>query len=140
MKKKFCCPALELFLLPTPTFLLSTPMDNSEATQKKATKCNKGKIILSILSVNVIKLAPNCSQSFANRCESMSLILDDAKLQHGLINGSERELFNPVCITPCYPHLLMQCSGFCQSLLYISPAVGYLSLCNYVKHAQGSNV
>ena len=55
---KFCCPALELFhclplwktvlfvssrafLLSTPTFLLSTPVENSEATWKKATKCNK---------------------------------------------------------------------------------------------------
>ena len=58
MKKIFCCPALELFcclplwktvlfvssrafLLSTPTFLLSTPVENSEATWKKATKCNK---------------------------------------------------------------------------------------------------
>ena len=59
MKKLFCFPALELFhclplwktvlfvssrafLLSTPTFLLSTPVENSEATWKKATKCNKG--------------------------------------------------------------------------------------------------
>ena len=58
MKKLFCCPALELFhclplwktvlfvssrafLLSTPTFLFSTPVENSEATWKKATKCNK---------------------------------------------------------------------------------------------------
>ena len=58
MKKKFCFPALELFhclplwktvlfvssrafSLSTPTFLLSTPAENSEATWKKATKCNK---------------------------------------------------------------------------------------------------
>ena len=60
MKKIFCCPALELFcclplwktvlfvssrafLLSTPTFLLSTLYKNSEATWKKATKCNKVK-------------------------------------------------------------------------------------------------
>ena len=58
MKRSFCCPALELFyclplwktelfvssrafLLSTPTFSLSTTVDNSEATWKKATKCNK---------------------------------------------------------------------------------------------------
>ena len=58
MKKIFCCPALELFhclplwktvlfvssrafSLSTPAFLFSTPMENSEATWKKATKCNK---------------------------------------------------------------------------------------------------
>ena len=58
MKKLFCCPALELFCcltlwktvlfvisrafsLSTPTFLLSTPVENCEATWKKATKCNK---------------------------------------------------------------------------------------------------
>ena len=58
LKKSFCFPALELFhclplwktvlfvssrafSLSTPTFLLSTPVDNSEATWKKATKCNK---------------------------------------------------------------------------------------------------
>ena len=58
MKKVFCCPALELFhclplwktvlfvssrafSLSTLTFLLSTPVENSEATWKKATKCNK---------------------------------------------------------------------------------------------------
>ena len=58
MKKLFCFPALELFrclplwktvlfvssrafLLSTPTFLLSTLYKNSEATWKKATKCNK---------------------------------------------------------------------------------------------------
>ena len=29
------------FSLSTPTFLLSTPVENSEATLKKATKCNK---------------------------------------------------------------------------------------------------
>ena len=29
------------FSLSTPTFLLSTPVENSEATWKKATKCNK---------------------------------------------------------------------------------------------------
>jgi len=59
MKKLFCFPALELFcclplwktvlfvssrafLLSTPTFLFSTPVEKSEATWKKATKCNKG--------------------------------------------------------------------------------------------------
>ena len=57
MKKLFCFPALELFRLPlwktvlfvssrafllsTPTFLFSTPVEKSEATWKKATKCNK---------------------------------------------------------------------------------------------------
>ena len=58
MKKLFCCPALELFhclplwktvlfvssrafLFSTPTFLFSTPVEKSEATWKKATKCNK---------------------------------------------------------------------------------------------------
>ena len=58
MKKIFCCPALELFCclplwktvlfvssrafsLSTPPVLLSTPVENSEATWKKATKCNK---------------------------------------------------------------------------------------------------
>ena len=57
-EKIYCCPDLELFhCLPlwktvlfvssrafsmsTPTFSLSTPVDNSEATWKKATKCNK---------------------------------------------------------------------------------------------------
>ena len=62
MKKLFCCPALELFhclplwktvlfvssrafLLSTPTFLLSTPVENSEATWKKATKCNKINVV-----------------------------------------------------------------------------------------------
>ena len=58
MNKSFCCPALELFhylplwktvlfvssrafSLSAPTFLLSIPVDNSEATWKKATKCSK---------------------------------------------------------------------------------------------------
>ena len=58
MKKLFCFPALEpfhclplwktvlfvssrAFLLSTPTFLLSTSVEISEATWKKATKCNK---------------------------------------------------------------------------------------------------
>ena len=58
MKKLFFCPALELFhclplwktmlfvssrvfSLSKLTFLLSTPVENSEATWKKATKCNK---------------------------------------------------------------------------------------------------
>ena len=63
MKKLFCCPALELFhclplwktvlfvssrafSLSTPTFLLSTPVKNSEATWKKATKCNKNVMVI----------------------------------------------------------------------------------------------
>ena len=62
MKKIFCCPALELFhrlplwktllfvssrvfSLPNPTLLLSTPVENSEATWKKATKCNKQRFL-----------------------------------------------------------------------------------------------
>ena len=46
---QYCCPALEL--LCCPTFLLSTPMDNSEATRKKAKKCNK-KLIPNPISHN----------------------------------------------------------------------------------------
>ena len=51
MKKIFCCPALELFhslplwktvlFVSSRAFSLSTPVENSEATWKKATKCNK---------------------------------------------------------------------------------------------------
>ena len=41
IKKLFYCPALELFLLSAPTFLLSTPMENCEAILEKATKFNK---------------------------------------------------------------------------------------------------
>ena len=51
MKKKFCCPALELFhclplwktvlFVSSRAFSLSTPLENSEATWKKPTKCNK---------------------------------------------------------------------------------------------------
>ena len=51
MKKIFYCPALELFcclplwktvlFVSSGAFSLSTSMDNSEATWKKATKCNK---------------------------------------------------------------------------------------------------
>ena len=65
MKKLFCCPALELFCclplwktvlfvssrafsLSTPTFSLSTPVDNSEATRKKATECNKETFLILI--------------------------------------------------------------------------------------------
>ena len=50
-KKIFCCPALELFhclplwktvlFVSSRAFSLSTPVENSEATWKKATKCNK---------------------------------------------------------------------------------------------------
>ena len=60
--KKICCPALKLFhflplwktvlfvssrafLLSTPTFLLSTLYKISEATWKKATKCNKALLL-----------------------------------------------------------------------------------------------
>ena len=67
IKKIFCCPALELFCclplwktvlfvssrafsLSIPTFLLSTPVENSEATWKKAIKCNK--ILQSSIPVN----------------------------------------------------------------------------------------
>ena len=39
-KEIFSCPALELFHC-LPNFLLSTLVENSEATWKKATKCNK---------------------------------------------------------------------------------------------------
>ena len=62
MKKLFCCPALELFHclplwntvlfvssrafpLSTSTFLLSTPVKNSEGTRKKTTKCNKKNVL-----------------------------------------------------------------------------------------------
>ena len=37
----FCCLPPPFLLLPAPTFLLSTPMTNSEATPEKATKFNK---------------------------------------------------------------------------------------------------
>ena len=51
MKKIFCCPALELFhclplwktvlFVSSRAFSLSTPVENNEATWKKAKKCNK---------------------------------------------------------------------------------------------------
>ena len=73
MKKIFCCPALELFhclpqwktvlfvssrafSLSTPTFLLSTPVENSEATWKKARKCNKN--VLHIFRALVLSKDP----------------------------------------------------------------------------------
>ena len=86
MKKIFCCPALELFhclplwktvlfvnsrafLLSTPTFLLSTPVENSEATWKKATKCNKHFFYIfhptSLLpGPDILLPVSNCSQNF----------------------------------------------------------------------------
>ena len=39
--KQCCLSALELFHCLPPLFLLSTPVENSEAIWKKATKCNK---------------------------------------------------------------------------------------------------
>ena len=75
MKKIFCCPALELFCclplwktvlfvssrafsLSTPTYLLSTPVDNSEATWKKATKCNKCTFSVCIKNFHFSSIVP----------------------------------------------------------------------------------
>ena len=72
MKKLLCCPALKLFCcLPlwktvlfvssrafsfsTPTFSLSTPVENSEAAWKKATKCIKFKFELPQLFASSVK-------------------------------------------------------------------------------------
>ena len=54
MKKTFFCPALELFhclplwktvlFVSSKAFSLSTLVENSEATWKKATKCNKANV------------------------------------------------------------------------------------------------
>ena len=89
MKKLFCCPALELFhclplwktvlfvssrafLLSTPTFLLSTPVENNEATWKKATKCNK--FVSSILGKSMAR--PNCFRFYLTfNCISFSIIV-----------------------------------------------------------------
>ena len=83
MKKIFSCPALELFCclplwktvlfvssrafsLSTPTFLLSTPVDNREATWKKATKCNKQAMDLIVIVFSYFPplLAQICASSF----------------------------------------------------------------------------
>ena len=83
MKKLFCCPALELFCclplwktvlfvssrafsLSTPTFLLSTPAENSEATWKKATKCNKINYISILFSVLLKLYKHNYSECLCN--------------------------------------------------------------------------
>ena len=79
MKKIFCCPALELFCclplwktvlfvssrafsLSTLTFLFPTPVENSEATWKKATKCNK--LILVLIFLTEHKDCEVCGKSF----------------------------------------------------------------------------
>ena len=79
-KKIFCCPALELFhclplwktvlfvsssdfSLSTPTFSLSTPVNNSEATWKKATKCNK------ILTYKASLKQLNCKNKMGLSCD-----------------------------------------------------------------------
>ena len=41
MKKQILLSSSRAFSLSTPTFPLSNPVDNSEATWKKAKKCNK---------------------------------------------------------------------------------------------------
>jgi hypothetical protein len=53
------------FSLSTPTFLLSTPAENSEATWKKATKCNKHVNCYSItIFVNdIVKTFPQSKKS-----------------------------------------------------------------------------
>ena len=81
MKKSFCCPALELFhclplwktvlfvssrafSLSTPTFSLSTTVENSEATWKKDAKCNKNLYLdrrLGLLDRRLVLFALACS-------------------------------------------------------------------------------
>ena len=70
-----CCPALDLFhslplwktvlfvssrafSLSTPTFLLSTPVEHSEATWKKATKCNNQLLVNFSLWWFMVKTSP----------------------------------------------------------------------------------
>ena len=89
MKKIFCFPALELFhclplwktelfvssrafLLSTPTFLLSTHVENSEATWKKATKCNKLKIQGDLVNY-LVKNRPDCKIQTWEKRLSISL-------------------------------------------------------------------
>jgi hypothetical protein len=74
MKKLFYCPALELFhclplwktvlfvssrafSLSIPTFSLSTPVENSEATWKKATKCNKYNFMVEAAIITLVSAA-----------------------------------------------------------------------------------
>ena len=85
LEKLFCCPALELFhclplwktvlfvssrafLLSTPTFLFSTPVEKSEATWKKATKCNKNNFLnfpaCFWIPIFFSNLNSNCSNSY----------------------------------------------------------------------------
>ena len=81
MKKLFCFPALELFhclplwktvlfvssrafLLSTPTFLLSTPVENSEATWKKATKCNKLRYLGQVMMYHEIMMGVEDSKKW----------------------------------------------------------------------------
>ena len=59
------------FLLSTPTFLSSTPAENSEATWKKATKCNKSFFLFNTLKNLNSKISLNhvCA---CHRCEKNS--------------------------------------------------------------------
>ena len=45
-EKNILLSSSRAFSLSTPTFLLSTPVENSEATWKKATKCNKHFLVI----------------------------------------------------------------------------------------------
>ena len=108
MKKIFCCPALELFhclplwktvlfvssrafLLSTPIFLFSTPVEKSEATWKKATKCNKAKYIT--LHTNIQKkLSLLHFVAFFHVASLFSTGVDNEKV--GVVNEKALELTN----------------------------------------------
>ena len=94
MKKKFCCPALDLFhclpqwktelfvssrafSLSTPTFLLSTSVENSEATWKKPTK------IITLFYTNSI--LENKNYRLGKLFEYFELLYNDFKNKWGKV-------------------------------------------------------
>ena len=104
MKKIFCCPALELFhclplwktvlfvrsgafSLSTATFLLSTPVDNSETTWKKATKCNNSIKLLQFEN-NYISAKYLTMKSLASSASSLVSSLDGSSVKWTILSTS----------------------------------------------------
>ena len=110
MKKLFCCPALELFCclplwktvlfvssrafsLSIPTFLLSTPVENSEATRKKLQNATNSNVVC----VWAIKPANHCNLRYFSE---LSLFDDSFAL---LKTHSDGFLFISFLFLPPFP-------------------------------------
>ena len=93
-EKKILLSSSRAYSLSPPTFLLSTPVENSEATLKKATKCNKESVAYVVVNFAFVNFDLSLCVLFFFSIYKVSNLPESLKKTNGIWERRKKKVQN----------------------------------------------